>query len=478
MEQWQLSDLGGRFFSKQFSTRDMSAFFLLSTEERAFVDVHRQPFYRMAVALQLGFLRMTGCLPDRSAMIPECVWGQLTHQLGVDPLPRPDTVRSLYANRPRTLAEHQLRIRQFMGWSSMTRRCVHSVLLWLKEDLSTQPGSLTLLERLRICLYERRILIAPERTLRQWIARAAREVKIALYSSLERAFGEVALNQWTLAMAQARAAHTKPQKLWRAIVLGTSAYPLNTLLDIIEPLYLFGIQHGWPPAFHPIMVRYYGERHARRASGTGPQIDVTTRVLEAACFMRYALCRSTDQLLQQLCKWVARALSGAERDADASAPNFQKQAREFARVVKALTVDADRPSAEVCQQLHTLADAQLVRLKSTRASRVRTCLLSKGMQARVVLVRVVHLTFDASEPNPIINALHALRDVYAHQAHILPSDLLAPFKQEWRALVNSDDRRQALHAFEWATLLALRTALINQSIWVEHRFGAERIVPS
>jgi hypothetical protein len=470
MEPWQSAYLGQRSFPKAFTSRELSAFFTFSSRERTFIDSHRHPTYRVAIALHLGFLRMTGCSPGPSATIPESLWNHLADQLKADRVSRPAVFRDLYATRDRARFEHRAAVHQFAGWVTLTGHRTDEALQWLKRLLAEQPDHLALLQALRVWLYGHRILIAPGRTLRQLVTRAGREVEAAWRGSLTSAFGEAALTRWISMAAQAPAADPALQQ-WRVIASDAPAYPPGKLLDIIGALYACGIQQGWPAACPPAMVGYYARRHAQRPPAASQRTDVATRMLETACFMRYVLCRATDQLLTQLRSWIARTFGEVAREVAARAPDFLMPAREFAHTVRALTADASRFSAEVCSQLHALAEAQLEHLASTRASRVRVRLLSRGQQADALLARLVHLKFEAPPAHPVMDALNALRDVYARQLHTLPSDVPFRLTRTWRPLVNSADRRQALHAFEWATLLALRRALRDGSLRIEHSSG-------
>jgi hypothetical protein len=65
-------------------------------------------------------------------------------------------------------------------------------------------------------------------------------------------------------------------------------------------------------------------------------------------------------------------------------------------------------------------------------------------------------------------ALAQWRDIYQRQSRSLPQHVEISFAPRWTILVSTPDRQRALRAFEAATLLAVRKALRNGSVWIAH----------
>ncbi len=61
-----------------------------------------------------------------------------------------------------------------------------------------------------------------------------------------------------------------------------------------------------------------------------------------------------------------------------------------------------------------------------------------------------------------------LGQIYEQGTRELPTTPVIDFGRVWRALLSGTDREQAFRAFEVATLLALRRALRNGTVWVDH----------
>lgn len=64
-----------------------------------------------------------------------------------------------------------------------------------------------------------------------------------------------------------------------------------------------------------------------------------------------------------------------------------------------------------------------------------------------------------------------MRGLYERDKHDMPVSSVLPLGRLWHAALESPDRQRALAALEVATLLNLRRALRNGSVWIEHSLG-------
>ncbi|MBB3262129.1 hypothetical protein F4827_007009 [Paraburkholderia bannensis] len=60
MDHWRLAYLGIRQVPRELSEFEINTFFTFSKRERAQIDSRRTDLYRLAIALHIGFLKMTG----------------------------------------------------------------------------------------------------------------------------------------------------------------------------------------------------------------------------------------------------------------------------------------------------------------------------------------------------------------------------------------------------------------------------------
>jgi hypothetical protein len=75
--------LGRRTLPRDLSAVEIEAFFNFSDTERRVIEDWRGPALKLALALQIGFLRMTGRLLKAVRIVPPALWRHLGEQLGV-----------------------------------------------------------------------------------------------------------------------------------------------------------------------------------------------------------------------------------------------------------------------------------------------------------------------------------------------------------------------------------------------------------
>lgn len=88
------------------SSYALCTFFTFSKRERTQIDSRRTELYGLAIALHVGFLRMTSRPLDSYRQIPTILWRHLGRQLDVQP-PDVGTLRSIYDGNFKTLSDHQ-----------------------------------------------------------------------------------------------------------------------------------------------------------------------------------------------------------------------------------------------------------------------------------------------------------------------------------------------------------------------------------
>jgi len=113
VSRWEHRYLGRGRFPDAVSAMEIEHFFTLGEEQFAAVQHRRRGLNRPALALQIGFLKMTGGTLNSVEIIQPGVLEHLGRQLGCAP-PRTASIRALYRRR-RTLFEHQAEARAALG---------------------------------------------------------------------------------------------------------------------------------------------------------------------------------------------------------------------------------------------------------------------------------------------------------------------------------------------------------------------------
>ena len=105
MQRWQLPFLGRRSLPHQLSLFEIEQFFCFSAEELRAIRTRRGALNRLGCALQVGFLRITGCQLNSVRVLPKPLLTHLGQKLAID-VPDIASIRALY-RRERTLYEHR-----------------------------------------------------------------------------------------------------------------------------------------------------------------------------------------------------------------------------------------------------------------------------------------------------------------------------------------------------------------------------------
>lgn len=470
MEHWRTPYLGLREIPPGLDEFELTTFFSFSAAELAVIRTPRKALHRIGLALHIGFIRMTGRTLGAFERIPKNLWSQLASETGLEP-PEIGTLRSLYAQRPRTLADHQKLAYQALGFQIMTEHQRRYVVRWLRETLSGRAETKSLVPELRRWFYEHRILQIGDRELKRLIAQAQTDHETQLVSKLTHAYGAQLLQDWQSAMgSELEGGETLQSWLW-APPRKQSTVQMSEVLEKIEHLRGMGVADNWPDQVNDAMVRHYARRCAHRPPTQNKRITPLRRSLETACFLRYALCTASDQFLLMLRRWIRSSANDAARETSPAYTDVQAKFQTFALNVKRLATQSDLSHADLKSQLCELVANNLADTKRSRSATARAYLIEHAKQARSVLSRIMALPLQAQGDHPVIAALAVLKDVYGRHSDTLARIPAIKLGNRWREAIADKDRRKALCAFEWATLFALRVALRNGSVYLTHTFA-------
>lgn len=83
MDSWHATFLGLRHLPREVTAFEVEAFFQFSAEEARIIEDRRRPELKLGLALQIGFLRMSGRLLDAVRMVPPLLWRHLGERFSV-----------------------------------------------------------------------------------------------------------------------------------------------------------------------------------------------------------------------------------------------------------------------------------------------------------------------------------------------------------------------------------------------------------
>jgi hypothetical protein len=192
------------------------------------------------------------------------------------------------------------------------------------------------------------------------------------------------------------------------------------------------------------------------------------RTIEVAYFLRYCLLTCTDRALLMVGRRVADLWRRAAKDANQVLIHWADLYRELLGSLGALVSDATVTDSEIRERLRSLVAAHQQRKPPTRAHLVREHFIEEIRPVRSLLSALVLLRWQATPGRSVLAALQLLNGLYEYDVEELPVSTSIEFGKVSKTLLSGQDRERACRAFEVATLLSLRRALRNGTVWIDH----------
>ena len=270
MDDWQSTYLGRGSVPRDLSGFEIEAFFTYSEPERRVIDDERRtPTLKLALALQIGFLRMTGRLLEALRVVPPALWRHLGTQFGIE-APDLASLRTMYRRR-RTLFEQQDLACAVLGFHSITEAQRRALVRAINAELSRTSDRHRLLQFARRWLYERKQIIPRERELRRYIAKAIAQHEATLVREIIEAIDPALLAQWKSTITQPREDGATVQSWLWAPPAKHSTRQIDQVLERIELLTSLKVDQHLAELPEAI-VRRYARRLASRAPAVAARI--------------------------------------------------------------------------------------------------------------------------------------------------------------------------------------------------------------
>lgn len=246
-----------------------------------------------------------------------------------------------------------------------------------------------------------------------------------------------------------------------------STRQISEVLERIDLLYTLDV-HKHLADIPDLILRRYARRLVSRPPSAGAKIKEPARTVEVACFLRYCLFTTTDQLILMVQRRIADLWRQAAADVPATV-NWAAMYKTLLGELVALSAQGAVPDAELRARLEALITETQKRKPPSRASLVREGLIDGIRPVRSLLVAIAKLPWQATGEHPAIEYLAKLQALYLKGSRKLPVEVVAlSLGMIWQVSISSPDRERAFQALEVATLFALRRAVRNGSVWIEH----------
>ena len=465
MQSWHTTYLGLKDLPRELSTFELQTFFTFSPSERKVIDARYGATHKLGLALNMGFLRLSGRSLNAVRVMPASLWAHLGKELGVRP-PELASLKALYGRRS-TLFEHQQLAQETLGFRWMTDHQRRALVAALRDEVTRVSDKDKLLTFARRWLYDHKLLIEHDRALRAQIGAALDLLEAETGTSITTTVPSAVLEKWRETLAQLRPdGQTQQSWLWEAPAKH-STVQITQVFERICLLYSLDV-HKHLGTLSDLIVRRYARQLANRPPSVGARIKEPRRTVEVACFLRYCLFTTTDQAILM----IQRRVTDLWRMAREEVPDTVNWADMYKKLLADLAVlAAEDKLAEGelrIRVVELVATSQQAKPPS-RASLVRERLFEGIRPVRALLAEIGKLPWQAEEGHPVLIALNQLLKLYADKVRELPVEISAPrLGGVWSAAITGEDRDKAMRAMEVATLFSLRRAVRNGSMWVDH----------
>jgi TnpA family transposase len=477
---WDQRYLGFGAFPETLSPLEIEHFFTASAGEAAAISGRRTPVNRMAFALQIGFLKMTGRTLNSVEIVPPAVLEHLGRQIGAPP-PRVASIRAFYRRR-RTLFDHQESARQALGRGPLNDHAERGLTAYLRREAAAAYDVTELMTRARNWLVGRHYILPRERDIRRQALAARRHQEQRIYAAIEAAAPLSVRQDWLAKLAESRDPDQITHLEWLSATPATrSAKALEEQLKKVEFLRGLGADRVNVADLPSAGLEFYGRRVMTRKVGALGLIKEPRRTIELACFLRLTLQRLMDSSLVLLDHQIAAQWREArERAADGQNGRL-KRFRDLIGDLTTLAGDESLDAAGLRARLATLLEPFQPELQISQIAAIRQELAQRQGELDRLLRAAKTAKLQTPAGHKLAEALALLDKVGGTPAGVLPVGAANPFGPSWRSLLDQADRKAAMNCYRAATVMLMKRAIRNRSVTapdsLSHQAPGDRLIP-
>jgi TnpA family transposase len=480
MSRWDHRYLGDERFPPTLSAFEIEHFFTLGEDERALVRERRGPLNRLALALHIGFLKMTGGTLNSVEIIPAAVLDHLGRQLACPP-PRIASIRAFYRRR-RTLFDHQATALQALGRAELTPHAERGLVAYLRREAAAVFDQAELMARARAWLVEHRYLLRRERDIKRLANAARRHHEQALFRTIAAAVRSER-ESWLPCLLAPLDGTAMSHLEWLGVMpSGRSAESLEEQIAKVAFLKEVGADRLTLPDLPLAGLLHFARRMTTRKPAALRRLKDPHRTIELACFLRVTLLRLTDASLTLLDHRIAAMWRDAKERAEAARVSRLRRFRQLLGDLAGLVDDEALGAADLRARLRGLIAPFEPERRNTQVAATRQELARKSRDLARLLTAARSIPLAVPVDHRLATALATLDALAASSATTLPIGSSQPFGPSWRDLIDQHDRGAALGCFRAATVVALKRALRNRSVSVDHSLShqapEDKLVPS
>ncbi|MBR8043560.1 Tn3 family transposase, partial [Burkholderia cenocepacia] len=204
--------------------------------------------------------------------------------------------------------------------------------------------------------------------IRTLIAAALAQLEVETGTAIAASVDPATLDRWRASVSELRPdGQTQQSWLWAAPAKH-STRQISEVLERIDLLYTLDA-HKHLADIPDLILRRYARRLVSRPPSAGAKIKEPARTVEVACFLRYCLFTTTDQLILMVQRRIADLWRQAAADVPATV-NWAAMYKTLLGELVALSAQGAVPDAELRARLEALITETQKRKPPSRASLV------------------------------------------------------------------------------------------------------------
>ena len=467
MRRWEHRYLGEERFPATLSALEIEHFFTLDAHELAQVRERRGPLNRLALGLQVGFLKMTGTTLNSVELIPSEILDHLGRQLDCVP-PRIASIRAFYRRRRRTLFEHHASALRLLGRSELTPHAERGLVAYLRQEAAVIFDHVELMGCARAWLVEHHYLLLRERDITRLVIAARRHHEQVLFKTITSAVPSER-EIWVPRLLALIEGEEKNHLEWLGAVPSSKAVKgLEQQIEKVGFLKQLGADRLVLPDLPLVGLQHFAKRMTARKPAALTRVKDPHRTIEVACFLRLTLLRVTDAGLTLLDHQIAAQWRGARERAEEARASRLRRFRQLLGDLAGLAGDETLDAVALRSRLAGLIAPFAAEREATQVVAIRQELGRKSQDLARLLKTARAAALIVPADHRLAAAFATLDSLAASSATALPSGTSQPFGPSWQGLIDQPDRVAALGCFRAATLMALKRAVRNRSVSVRH----------
>jgi hypothetical protein len=405
MKARQIQFLGLERFPRNITDFDFHQYFFFTRDEKRAIMARHGARSRIGFAIQLGFVRMTGCPLSSLESVPVTLLRHLRRHLE---LPAPDlaSLRTLYRHR-RTLFDQQSAATKLLGFRGFSNEHKRSLSRYVRGESKLTRSSRLLVSLAKQWLYDHKTLIPSDRILRSVVHAAQTATVKEIAAQVDAVITDAKRKEWLAAVVKKHGSTKRTVLEWlQASPRGRSSTTLHQQLDKLDYLKSMGVHKPKLDGIELSMQLAYAAEVRRRRPARLKRVNEPHRTVALVCFLAVRMRELMDEVLDlssSTGRRIVRKASERVRSADAHAIGPLLETLENIR-----SVLQDEDASFETRYAQVMEMLPKKRMTPSFAGRLRIELSANARHTRPVLRRMAKLPLSESGGKKITTALQQL----------------------------------------------------------------------